>query len=141
RSSDGSCICETTPGYFMLAGGDTEAERCDEDGDGWVRLDTRDPTLLLDGALAANARCGVDAVDTVVLRDEQGTDLEVVSCLEGLLVSPSAAECSQRVPLPLVESLRNDRPGLLPVTPGSPPYGERSLRTHEVNGLTKACVD
>lgn len=141
RSADGSCICETTPGYFMLAGGDTEAELCDQDGDGWVREETRDPALLIDGALAANARCGIAEVDTVLLRDEHGLDLRVVSCVEGLLVDPVGDECSQRVPMPLVESLRNDVPGPLPLASATPAYGARSLLASEVNGLTKACVD
>ena len=141
RSADSSCVCETLPGHFLQAGGGTQAELCDQDGDGWMRDAVVEPTLTSDAALLANARCGLASVDGVLLRDEAGLAIEVASCLEGLLINPSPSECTARVPLPLVESLRNDSPGALPLTVTSPPFGGRPLRAKEVNGLSKACID
>lgn len=141
RAADSACVCETLPGFFLQAGGGTQAEVCDQDGDGWMRDAIVEPALISDAALAANARCGIASVDGVLLRDEHGLSIEVASCLEGLLINPSPAECTSRVPLPLVESLRNDFPGTLPVDNTAPAFGDRSLRTNEVNGLTKACID
>lgn len=139
RTNTSTCICETTPGYFMPPGGDTLPEVCDVDLDGWVREEVRDPALLSDAALRANARCDLVLVDTVLLRDELGIDVPVVSCLEGLLRAPEPTACTERITMPLVESLRNDTPGPLTATT-TPAYGGRRLRAEEVHGLSKACV-
>ncbi|MFO0750363.1 MAG: hypothetical protein U1F43_32540 [Myxococcota bacterium] len=139
RTNTGTCICETTPGFFMPPGGDTRAAICDVDADGWVREEVEDPALTSDPALVANARCDLVSVDTVVLRDELGIDAHVVSCREGLLFEPEPTQCTQRIRLPLVESLRNDSPGPLSDAT-TPAYGGRRLEAREVNALTKACV-
>ncbi|MCB9731813.1 MAG: hypothetical protein H6745_04165 [Deltaproteobacteria bacterium] len=139
RTNTSTCVCETVHGYFMPPGGDTRPEICDIDGDGWVREEVRDPALTSDPALTANARCDLVEVTSVVLRDELGVDKRVVSCEEGLLLEPDPTQCFDKVPMPLVESLRNDTPGPLVATT-TPPYGGRRLRAEEVNGLTKACV-
>lgn len=141
RTVTDTCVCETLPGYFMPPGGDTLAEVCDQDGDGWVREEVRDSALTVDPTLVQNARCGLFEVGSVLLRDEHGVDAEVASCVEGLILNPSPTDCSARIGLPLVESLRNDTPGdLLDVS--TPAYGAsgRPLRAQEVNGLSKACV-
>ncbi|MCA9574857.1 MAG: hypothetical protein H6726_00320 [Sandaracinaceae bacterium] len=141
RTVTDTCVCETLPGYFMPPGGDTQAEVCDQDNDGWVREEVRDSSLTIDPTLVQNARCGLFDVTSVVLRDEHGQDAEVASCIEGLILNPGPTDCSARIPLPLVESLRNDTPGEL-LDVATPPYGSagRRLRAQEVNGLSKACV-
>ena len=143
RTITDACVCETLPGWYMPPGGSTTPEACDADSDGWVRAEVTENLIEVDPTLKQNARCDLLLVDGVVLRDEHGLSIEVASCEDGLFANVDPAACAIRVPMPLVESRRNDAPG--PVggaetgAPGT--YGSRRLVGAEVNDLTKFCVD
>src|SRR5262249_30133680 len=72
QTNDGTCVCETVPGYFLPAGGSGQAALCDGDGDGWVRADADDATTHANSALLQNARCTILTVDGVILHDDYG---------------------------------------------------------------------
>lgn len=149
-SSSGLCVCETRPGFFLQAGGDGQATACDADGDGWVRVEAEDKLIAADPALLANRRCQVLSVDGVLLFDEYGTSIEVASCSssEGLVKNPTEETCTSRVPMRLLEPLRNDVPGkanggtFAPEYDADPTAGQpgRLLQANELTALTKACV-
>src|SRR5262249_17972520 len=90
QTNDGSCVCETVPGYFVPGGGSGQATLCDADEDGWVRADADDSTIHLNSALLQNARCNILSIDGVLLHDEYGISVEVASCTEGLVMAPAA---------------------------------------------------
>lgn len=148
QNDEGECICETLEGYFMPTASNSLAQPCDADGDGWVRKEADDAKVREDDAHRQNARCQVLSVDGVVLVDEYGVELEVGSCspTEGLVKDPSEETCSQRLPLRLLETPRNDTPGF--EHDKAPPYehlagvgdGGRRLEASELTSLTKACV-
>lgn len=150
HDAQGKCICETRPDYYFPQGGDLEPKRCDADQDGWVVDEIRSPKFdpehpESDWALVENMRCDIRTIDRVVLEDEYGISTEIHSCAEGLVQNPQdAADCTDIVPLRLLETSRNDTPGaLINADERAPVYGEvgRFLRGEEVNGLSKACVD
>ncbi|MFO0723833.1 MAG: hypothetical protein U1E65_08635 [Myxococcota bacterium] len=124
-----TCICQTQPGYFWDEGapGGGDIRACDQDGDGWVRVNAKKAYESADQALKVNARCSVQIVDTFVLTNDQGESKEVP-------IDP---------PIGLYEPERNDDQGLLDdaVAQGRlPTYSGRALRAEELNALTKACV-
>ncbi|MFO0595932.1 MAG: hypothetical protein U0228_11520 [Myxococcaceae bacterium] len=142
-----NCLCETLPGWFLAGGSSTLPTRCDADGDGWVN---EDADAFTDPALMANARCTIRKVDTVSLVDEVGTALPLRSCAPEGMARPGQA-CTAPFPLRLLESPRNDTPGLNYGLTRVPLYGHsggadaggdgRWLEANELNGLTKACVN
>ncbi len=129
----GNCICETEPGYFYYVGGDIGTQRCDRDGDGWVRQSARTSIEGGDPALEANARCDLRYIDRFILVNESGEEYEHLL----------------RDPLALYESVRNDDAGILAAewqALGLPPTygsgtGARLPRPEELNRLTKLCHD
>lgn len=140
------CVCETIQDYFVRSGGNTQATKCDADGDGWV---VKDADLVTDLALRANARCAIRRVDTVQLVDEYGTALSLRSCInEGMV--PTGGTCTGVLPLRLLESQRNDLDNNLGQL-RMPLYGRgggadaggtgRWLEASELNALTKGCVN
>lgn len=145
KTGDDSCICETAPGYYMPPGGGTDPEKCDADDDGWVRREADGTDIRNNATLRQNARCDIRLVDTVVLFDEYGLSLEVGSCTEGLIQSPTAGNCTARVNMRLLETQRNDVPGMPTAAARAPVYGTgglgRLLEASELNSLTKYCVD
>lgn len=139
RTRTDKCVCETFEGFYLEASA-LKAELCDADGDGWVRREADDSAIREDTALLQNARCDIRRVDRVVLRDEYGVEQALDSCRnEGFVRTGDA--CSERFPLRLLETARNDGQGSMS-SPQTPLYGSagRSLRGEELNGLTKACV-
>jgi hypothetical protein len=141
RTRTEKCVCETFDGYFLEASA-LKAERCDADADGWVRRDADDSAIRDDAALLQNARCEVRRVDRVILRDEYGISLELDSCRSEGFVKTGGA-CTERFPLRLLESARNDVSGAIS-SAQTPRYSHggtgRNLTGAELNGLTKACV-
>lgn len=140
QTHQSDCTCETLPGYFMPAGASGQPTRCDADEDGWVRRDAMDEVIKGDPALLANSRCPIRRVDQVRLVDEYGIGMEIRSCTEGLVLASSSAPCTEAMPLPLLETARNDVGG--EGGKEQPPYGAqgRALVPSELNALTKACV-
>lgn len=143
KTALGQCLCATLPGYFIPSGSPL-AVACDSDNDGWVKEDAigaSDPQLI------ANSRCTVRRVETVVLRDELGVDLPIRSCAaEGLVPAAGNPTCAT-LPLPLVETQRNDVPGQPNDVTRAPTFGNASagvpgrlLQARELNSLTKVCV-
>lgn len=126
--SNGTCICQTQPGYYWSLSGSIGAVPCDADGDGWVRSSARFYLNHTDPVLRENARCDLHVVNEFDLHNDLGQTLPV-----GLGTA-----------LPLYESVRNDDQALLDNaagTPQLPTYGTaRALRANELNSLTKACV-
>lgn len=142
-ASDDSCICETLPGWYFDAGGESEPVECDADRDGWVREEVRDmrDASSPDAALLANARCAIRQAGAVKLVDEYGTASVIESCEEGLLQDRSDGSCTV-LPLRLFETKRNDVEGEAARLGEAPAYttGGRRFRAAELNALTKACV-
>lgn len=142
-ASDDSCICETLPGWYFDAGGESEPVECDADDDGWVREEVRDlhDAAEPDPALIANARCAIRQAGAVKLVDEYGIASVIDSCEEGLLQDRTSASCTV-FPLRLFEIKRNDVEGEAARLGEAPPYasGGRRFRAAELNSLTKACV-
>lgn len=143
--NEDNCLCETRPDYFLPKGGDVNPEKCDADRDGWVRDDIQDPVFQTAQGIRDNMRCTVREIDRVILQDEYGISMEILSCDTGLIKNTDPLQtCDQIVPLLLVESKRNDTPGDPELDrDGSPSYGGREgrpLRANELNALTKGCV-
>ena len=136
------CVCETTTGYFWPIGNTLRAAACDADHDGWVNENAWDTAQSADIALRANSRCDIRLVDRVRLKDEYGMAADVMSCTSALQIFTDGGTCASVIPLPLIETARNDGTALL--GPRQPAYGAgdagRTLDPSEVNALTKACV-
>ena len=144
RTQTGRCVCETFPGFYGEASG-FKAERCDADGDGWVRKEADDAAIREDEALLQNARCDILQVERVILSDEYGGTKVIDSCRdEGFVEHGSGASCTQPFALRLLETQRNDSPNPM-TSKATPKYtsgeGGRRLTGAELNSLTKACVD
>ncbi len=151
RDGNNQCLCETLPDWFIPGGGSGLAAPCDADGDGWVNTVSEN---ISDPQWRANARCTVRKVDRVKLVDELGTALSLRSCAVGGMLPEGAdgGACAAVLPLPLLETQRNDVPGLAIGATFAPLYGTnggadgglggtgRYLEARELNGLTKACV-
>jgi hypothetical protein len=155
-----TCLCETTEGHYLDPAQPTQAQPCDADQDGWLRLGARDALESPLGAIAQNARCQLRQIDQVVLRNELGQELPLALC-QGDPVRRVACDpeedgacgagtcdaqsltcaCAQSAPLPLYESDRNDDQSALEAA-GLPALGGqgRALVASELNPLTRACA-
>ncbi|MFO0696967.1 MAG: hypothetical protein U0230_25565 [Polyangiales bacterium] len=156
-AADGSCVCETTAGYYWPLGDTGRPQLCDADGDHWISRSawnalTAEHEGVKDEAIqaVANAGCAVRRVDRIVLENEYGQEHTVHLCEDGFLEEDLAAEppvtgCTSAVfPLALVEPDRNDVDAVLQRAssgPNSAPAlgGGRAFVANELNALTKAC--
>jgi len=145
-TADGSCICETLPGYYYPLGGSNTPERCDEDQDGWLNRTAFETVSIAEPATAANFRCELRKVDRFILRNEYGQEHPVSLCNGDLVDYEDGAEppCGQDVTVIALfepDVLDNDRRIQVDDTQ-FPTYGAagRKLHAAELNPLTRACV-
>jgi hypothetical protein len=128
---NGDCVCETEPGFFFnTSAGSRTAEPCDADGDGWTRRSAFAHITAADDAVRLNARCDLRTVDTFVLVNEYGQqlDLTVATLTNGV-----------RTFEPMYETDESDDDAEA-LERQSVAYGARRFQASELNALTKACV-
>ncbi|GEM_PF-2743853 len=98
-----ACLCETKKDFFFTFSGSVGARPCDEDKDGWVRSTARGIIESSDAVLRQNARCVLRSITHVLLKNDPG----------GRYSHPSTKAIKLDAPLPLYESVRNDKQDLL----------------------------
>ncbi|MFO0748153.1 MAG: L-type lectin-domain containing protein [Myxococcota bacterium] len=143
--SNGSCVCETIPDWYLDTTLGATPKPCDADGDGWVRTAAQpfmEPTGSLDPAIAANARCALHKIDRITLQNEWGQRYEVRLCTGGPV--GEGKTCAQPITSSLYEKTELDDEASLTDLVKYPVYGHdgagRQLHAEEVNPLSKACV-
>ncbi|MBL8936343.1 MAG: hypothetical protein JNM69_17440 [Archangium sp.] len=164
----GRCICETLDGYFEPGVAAGAATLCDADNDGWVNARADGTDITGNPVLKANARCTIRKVDRIRLVEETGVSAEVHSCTNSMSTvvpperladgglaplfdggwpsatpGPSICPTNQVLPIRLLESPRNDRPGEPLTEPNQVPVwgdGGRLMEANELNALTKGCI-
>lgn len=132
-TASGSCICETSDGYYFDASVATRAPRaCDADADGWVENPARDAIESSDVAIRSNAHCHVRSIGNFVLQNERGERRDVT--LGELGVGADVLDLFEPRALDSADELDA-------VSERTPEYGQRRFAANELNPLTKACVD
>lgn len=150
-TAENKCICRTLPGYYWEEGTFPRVQKCDADGDGWVRLSAKNamdrkqtaPT----SAVAVNARCDLRTVDRFVLVSAErlvpataGAEIDFVAG------GGDAFENTLGAPVALYESDRNDDVAKIQTaldendTRIAALSAGRAPKPEELNSLTKACV-
>lgn len=129
-TSAGYCVCNTSLDHFYSTSGEVGTFPCDADGDGWLRENARLAMESDDPILRSQAKCTLQKVHSIKLRNEKGE--------ERLVALPR--------PIGLYETLRNDDQQILErfwseLASNLQFVNQRALQASSLNRLTKLCFE